>query len=184
MSKILVPLATGFEELEAVTIIDVLRRGGLNVFIGSVDGKPEVLGAHNIGVRVDVAVSELNSDEIDMIVLPGGWDGTRALANDPNIQRLLQELDAQNKSIGAICAAPFALEQAGVLKKEFTCYPSVEEEIKTGGYHPDQKVVRSANVTTSRGPGTAICFALEIVKDRVGEEKYKELKAGLLADFC
>jgi len=119
-----------------------------------------------------------------MIVLPGGWDGTYALADDANVQNILKEMDAKGKDIGAICAAPFALNKAGVLKQNFTCYPSVEEQIREDGYTSSQKVVQDTNVMTSRGPATAICFALEIVKKLKGEKMYSMLKDGLLADFC
>ena len=120
-----------------------------------------------------------------MIVLPGGWGGTHALADDENVQKLLQDMDAKGKNIGAICAAPFALNKAGVLKQNYTCYPSVEEEIRQEGYQGDSAmVVEDANVMTSRGPATAICFALSIVKKLQGEERYNMLKSGLLATYC
>ncbi|MGB3961234.1 MAG: DJ-1/PfpI family protein, partial [Sulfurimonas sp.] len=100
-------------------------------------------------------------------------------------QRILQEMDAKGKNIAAICAAPFALSVAGVLKQKFTCYPSVEEQIKEKGYMGDKAmVVEDANIMTSRGPATAICFALAIVKKLRGEATYEALKSGLLANYC
>ncbi|HEX5670060.1 MAG TPA: DJ-1/PfpI family protein, partial [Sulfuricurvum sp.] len=108
-----------------------------------------------------------------------------ALAEDDYIQSLLKEMDAKGKNIGAICAAPFALYTAGVLKEGYTCYPSVENQIKVDGYQGDKSaVVQSGNVLTSRGPGTAICFGLAIVKKLVGEKAYEGLRSGLLADYC
>ena len=184
MIKVLVPLATGFEEIEAVTIIDVLRRAEIEVIVASLDDNSLVKGANNIVIQSDLEIKDINSDELDMIVLPGGWDGTYALADDATVQSILKEMDAKGKDIGAICAAPFALNKAGVLKQNFTCYPSVEEQIREDGYTSSQKVVQDANVITSRGPATAICFALEIVKKLKGEEMYSMLKGGILADFC
>jgi 4-methyl-5(b-hydroxyethyl)-thiazole monophosphate biosynthesis len=185
MSKVLVPLANGFEEIEAVTIIDVLRRADIEVVTASLDKNKLVKGANGIYVEADTQVVNIHTDELDMIVLPGGWDGTYALADDENIQAILKEMDAKQKPIGAICAAPYALNKAGVLKSEFTCYPSVEEQIDKDGYQGDKSmVVESENVLTSRGPGTALCFALNIVKKLKGEEMYEMLKGGLLATYC
>jgi len=185
MSKVLVPLANGFEEIEAVSIIDVLRRAEIEVLVASLDDEKMVKGANGIVVLADKEVKDISSDELDMMVLPGGWDGTHALADDINVQKLLQEMDAKGKRIGAICAAPFALNKAGVLKDEYTCYPSVEDEIKKDGYLGDKSmVVESKNVLTSRGPATAICFALEIVKKLKGDDMYSALKSGLLATYC
>ncbi len=185
MSKVLVPIAEGFEEIEAVSIIDVMRRGGIEVIVGSVSGENLVKGANGITIQCDRPVEGIGADAIDMIVLPGGWGGTKALASDANVQNLLKAMDAKGKSIGAICAAPFALEAAGVLKEGYTCYPSVENEIKTSGFKgAERAVVESANVMTSRGPGTAICFGLAIVKKLCGEETYEGLRSGLLADYC
>lgn len=183
--RVLVPLASGFEEIEAVSIIDVLRRAEIDVLVASLDENSLVKGAHGITLQADLEVKEIHADELDMIVLPGGWGGTRALAEDENVEKLLQDMDAKGKNIGAICAAPFALNKAGVLKHNYTCYPSVEEEIRQEGYQGDSAmVVEDANVMTSRGPATAICFALKIVKKLQGEERYIQLKSGLLADYC
>lgn len=183
--KVLVPIAEGFEEIEAVSIIDVLRRAGIEVLVRSLDNTLEVKGANGITLKADGALEGLDADAIDMIVLPGGWGGTDRLAEDQNVQSLLKAMDAKGKAIGAICAAPFALNAAGVLKEKFTCYPSVEEQIRSEGYMADaQQVVEDQNVMTSRGPGTAICFGLEIVKKLVGDDTYNALKEGLLATYC
>jgi 4-methyl-5(b-hydroxyethyl)-thiazole monophosphate biosynthesis len=185
MSKVLVPLANGFEEIEAVTIIDVLRRADIEVITASLDKNKLVKGANGIYVEADTEVINVDTQSLDMVVLPGGWDGTYALADDENIQNILKEMDSKGKHIGAICAAPFALNKAGVLKNEFTCYPSVEEQIDKDGYQGDKSmVVESENVLTSRGPGTALCFALQIVKKLKGDEMFEMLKGGLLATYC
>jgi len=185
MKSVLVPLAKGFEEIEAVSIIDVLRRAEIEVMVASLNDNMLVKGANGITIQADLELKDVSADSIDMIVLPGGWDGTYALADDENVQNILREMDAQGKNIGAICAAPFALNKAGVLKANYTCYPSVEEQIREEGYQGDRAmVVEDANVMTSRGPATALCFALEIVKKLEGDEKYNALKAGLLASYC
>ncbi len=184
MAVVLVPLATGFEEIEAVSIIDVVRRSGIRVIVASLDDDFEVRGANGITIKADLSIKNISVDDIDMVVLPGGWGGTKLLAEDAKVQSLLKEMDQKGKHIGAICAAPFALDKAGVLKEKFTCYPSVEEEISHNGYDATQKVISDKNILTSRGPATAICFGLEIVNLLVGEEKKAALKEGLLADFC
>lgn len=185
MPRVLVPLATGFEEIEAVSIIDVMRRAGIDVIMGSLNETLLVNGANGITVQCDRPITGLRSDELDMIVLPGGWGGTKALAHDETVQLLLKEMDAKGKNIGAICAAPYALYTAGVLKEGYTCYPSIEEQIDVAGYRGDESaVVQSGNIMTSRGPATAICFGLAIVKKLIGKEKYEELCSGLLADNC
>jgi protein deglycase len=184
MKTILVPIATGFEEIEAVNLVDVLRRADIKVIVASVEGKEFVQGANGIVLKPDRALEGITSEDIDMILLPGGWGGTNILAENEYVQNLLKDMDNKNKDISAICAAPFALNSAGVLKENFTCYPSVEEKIRTNGYHQDKKIVEDGNVITSRGPGTAICLGLYIVKKYKGEEMYNTLKGGLIADFC
>lgn len=185
MPKVLVPIATGFEEIEAVCIIDVMRRAGIEVIMGSLDETLLVKGANGITIQADQSIDGITADELDMIVLPGGWDGTNALAHDVTVQSLLKEMDAKGKDIGAICAAVFALYTAGVLKEGYTCYPGIEERIKVAGYQGDKSaVVQSGNVMTSRGPGTAICFGLAIVKKLLGDTAYEGLRSGLLAEYC
>jgi len=183
MSKVLIPLAEGFEELEAVSLIDVLRRAKIEVIVAGVGAK-HVAGAHHIKIETECLVSQVSSDELDMIVLPGGWGGTHILAEDPDVQSLLKEMEAADKMIGAICAAPFALKQAGVLSQDFTCYPSVEEDIGFDGYIHDKNIVIDGNVMTSRGPGTALCFGLAIVEKLKGSDIARGVRTDMLADHC
>jgi len=183
MAKVCVPLAEGFEEIEAISLIDVMRRGGIEVIVAGVD-KDLVTGANGITVKADTDIKEAKADDLDMVVLPGGWGGTHILAENETVQQLLREMKEKEKIVGAICAAPFALKQAGVLNDRYTCYPSVEEQIGTDGYTDKEKVVIDGNVMTSRGPGTSICFGLAIVRKLVGEDMYEQLKGGLLADYC
>lgn len=184
MKTILIPIATGFEEIEAISLIDVLRRAEINVITASLEDNLEVQGAHNIKVIADTSIQNITSEDIDMILLPGGWGGTKLLAQDSFVQNLLKDMNSKNKDIAAICAAPYALNSAGVLSQNYTCYPSVEQDIRLDGYHSDEKIVEEGNIITSRGPGTAMCFALYIVKKYKGDEVYNTLKSGLLADFC
>ena len=187
MASVLLPLAAGFEEVEAVGLIDVMRRGGIEVRVAYIDdtlghGKV-VVGANGIGVKADTALKNVISDDFDMMVLPGGWGGTYALAEHPRVIELVQEFKA-NKLIGAMCAAPFVLKKAGVLGDNYTCYPGAKDEINHPGYRDDLKVVEDGNVLTSQGPGTAVCFGLAIVKKLVGEESMQAVKDGMLLDYC
>jgi 4-methyl-5(b-hydroxyethyl)-thiazole monophosphate biosynthesis len=183
MAKILVPLAHGFEEIEAVSIIDVCRRAKIEVIVAGIDSL-SLLGANNITIQADCLIEDIKDDSFDMIVLPGGFDGTEVLSSNYIVQSILKKQYKENKLLGAICAAPFALHKAGVLNKNYTCYPSCEDVIREEGYDSATSVVKDNNVITSRGPGTAICFGLEIVKELVDNETYLGLKSGLLADFC
>jgi len=180
MTTILIPLATGFEEIEAVTLIDILRRANIKVITASLNDL-DVTGANNITIKADRYIQTITSDELDMILLPGGWGGTHILADDIFVQDIIKEMDAKNKTIGAICAAPFALDKAGVLKDKFTCYPSVEDEISNKNYTDSLKIVEDNNIITSQGPATAMEFGLYLVEKFAGIEKYKQLKVGLLA---
>ena len=187
MASVLLPLATGFEEVEAVSLIDVLRRGGIEVRVSHLNPTPTndlVLGANGITIKADTYIANVEAEDFDMILLPGGWEGTHELAENETVQKLLKEFNQKNKVVGAICAAPYALAQAGILGDDYTCYPSVEKEIKLKGYRTDKMVITDGNIMTSRGPGTALCFGLEILKKLVGEESYQAVKEGMLLDFC
>jgi len=187
MATVLVPLATGFEEIEAVNLINIMRRGGIDVKTAYLDDEFSsdlVTGAHDITVQADVSLLSVNSDDFDMIVLPGGHEGTNRLATNNRVQELLKEFKLKDKWIGAICAAPYALYVAGVLGHNYTCYPSIEKEIRQEGCNNIDKVVTDGKVMTSRGPGTAICFGLEIIKTLVDNETYEGVKKGTLSDFC
>ena len=186
MASALVLLAEGFEEIEAVTIIDILRRGGLEVqsaFLPDGFATNLVVGANGITVEADVPLKTVVSDEFDIVVLPGGWGGTNRLAENELAQKVIKEFKAQNKWIAAMCAAPYALHVAGVLSKKYTCYPSVEEQIRPND-RSEEIVVVDEKVITSQGPATAICFALEIVRQLVGQESFEAVKNGTLANYC
>jgi 4-methyl-5(b-hydroxyethyl)-thiazole monophosphate biosynthesis len=162
MAQVLMPLAQGFEEIEAITIVDVLRRAEIEVVLaGLVEGL--VVGAHNIAIMPDAIIDAVTAAEFDMIVLPGGQPGTDNLNADPRIHVLLNDFAAQQKLIGAICAAPIVLAATGLLTgKHVTCYPTYRDRLN-GGIYEEQPVVTDGNLITSRGVGTAMDFALEIV---------------------
>lgn len=179
MSKVLVLLANGFEEIEALSIVDILRRAKIEVLTAAID-KKQVVGAHDIRVQADAHVLDVKSTDFDMIVLPGGLPGATNLQKDAIVLKLLKDFDNDKKYIGAICAAPIALKSAGVLKKAYTCYPSFEKNIGEDGYIPDQDVVSDENIITSRGPATAMKFALAIVEKLCGEKLANDVKQQLL----
>lgn len=179
MSKVLIPLATGFEEIEAMTLVDILRRGEIEVHIASLEHH-QVEGAHGVVVKADLLLDKTNASEYDMILLPGGLPGAEHLAKSDKVKQILQEFNSSDKLIGAICAAPWALGEAGVLKSQYTCYPGFEKQVGKAGYTDAKPVITDENIMTSRGPATAMEFALEIVKRLQGESKYQEVKAGLL----
>ena len=186
MASVLIPLAKGFEELEAVALIDVMRRGGIEVRVAYLEDEMQgdlVLGANGITIKADTSIKNVIVDDFDMMVLPGGWGGTHALAENARVQELLREFKAK-KIVGAMCAAPFALKQAGVLGERYTAYPGAVDEIDHPGYVADEKVVEDGNVMTSQGPGTAVCFGLAIVKRLVGEESMQAVKEGMLLEYC
>lgn len=162
MSKVLIPLATGFEEIEALSIVDILRRAEIEVVVAGLIPGP-VSGAHNITVVPDAIIESINAGVFDMIVLPGGQPGTDNLNADPRIHALLKEFAAKNKLIGAICAAPIVLAAAGVLNgKKATCYPTYIDRL-TGGIYENDSVVCDGTIITSQGAGTAISFGLALV---------------------
>jgi 4-methyl-5(b-hydroxyethyl)-thiazole monophosphate biosynthesis len=177
--SVLVPLADGFEEIEAITVIDVLRRADINVVVAGVK-KKNVQGAHGVKVIAQVQLEEVDKNSLVMVVLPGGMPGAENLLKNETLRLIIQDLDKKDKPIGAICAAPWVLSSFGVLKEHFTCYPSFEKRIEKGEYHKDKNVVSDKNVFTASGPGTAMEFALAVVEALRGKEIYEKVKKELL----
>ena len=175
--KILVPLAEGFEEIEATTIIDVLRRAGLKVVTAGLSGIT-VKGSSGVKIIADAELKNINSDEFAVIVLPGGYPGYINLAESEKVLKIIKEFNSQNKMVAAICGAPTVLAKAGILNnRNATVYPGLEKELPNP---TDKKVVVDGNIITSQGPGTAIEFALKLVEILSGEDKAKEIKEQLL----
>lgn len=183
MAKVLLPIAEGFEEVEAVGLIDVMRRGGIEVEVVTISDTLLVKGANGITLQADSSIGSATVDAYDMLVLPGGWGGTYALADDKRVIVLVQAFK-ESKAVGAMCAAPFVLKKAGVLGSDYTCYPGAKEEIDHPGYREDSKVVTDGNVMTSQGPGTAVCFGLAIVERLVSQETMQAVKEGMLLSYC
>ena len=177
--KILIPISNGFEEIEAISVIDICRRAGIEVTIAAVEDILTI-GAHNVKITADAMITDVKSSDFDMIVLPGGLPNAFTLADNENVQKLLKEFKSQNKDIGAICAAPYALHKAEVLNENYTCYPSFEKKIKDNGYQSDKDFIIDGKVITSRGPGTASIFGLEIVRILCGDEVSNNVKSGML----
>ncbi|MEW6132147.1 MAG: DJ-1 family glyoxalase III [Pseudomonadota bacterium] len=181
MAKVLVPLAEGCEELEAVTIIDLLRRAGIEVVTASL--QPGIVKASR-GTRLmpDAVLDDVLHDDFDMIVLPGGMPGAQHLKEDPRIIGLLKKMAEQGKYTAAICAAPMVLAEAGLLAgKRATSYPGSLDRIEVPGMaYLKDAVVRDGKVLTSRGPGTAIDFALALIEALSGKARRDEVEAGLV----
>ncbi len=176
---VVVPLLPGFEEIEAVTIIDVLRRAEVRVLVASSAPGP-VRGSHDIELVADSALAAVSADTVDMIALPGGMPGATHLARDPEVQRLVRELAAAGKYTCAVCAAPIALAAAGVHRgKRITCYPGFEDQL-AGGTVVEDRVVVDGTLVTSRGPGTAVEFALALVAILRGQTARAELAKRML----
>ena len=185
MANVLVPLAPGCEELEAVTIIDLLRRAEINVTTASLDSGSQVapvIASRGVTLLPDVTLDEALKKDYDMLVLPGGLPGADHLDNDPRIHELLAKLSKADKYTAAICAAPKVLAHANLLNgKSATSYPGVIDKMEL----PDTRVssdnvVVDDKVITSRGPGTAMDFALTLIQSLSGKTKRDEVASGLL----
>lgn len=179
---VLVPLAEGFEEVEAVAIVDVLRRAGLTVRVAGLTGKL-VTGSHGIALQADCTLDEVDAGSLAMIVLPGGQPGTNNLKRDPRVLGLVRELEGSGRRVGAICAAPKVLAAAGILEgRAATSHPGVRSELGGARVVDEPRVVRAGKVITSQGPGTALEFALAIVADLCGEAEARELAGKMLVE--
>lgn len=180
MKKTGVFLADGLEEIEGLTVVDILRRAGVEVVTISVSGKKEVTGAHQITVLADELFEQADFAKLDGVVLPGGMPGTTNLMNHEGVNRILEQFAAEGKLIAAICAAPSVLRQAGLLAgRRATCYPGFEEKL-TGAVVSAEPVVQDENIITSRGMGTAISFALSLTAYFLGQEKADEIGTSIL----
>lgn len=179
MSKVVIILADGFEELEAVAVIDVLRRAGIEVVSAGLHEGP-VSSTRNIKIIPDTVIDTVASDDFDMLVLPGGMPGAANLNADARVRDLIRDFNSKGKMTGAICAAPYVLADAGILDgKRVTSYPSFKDKLGSAIYE-EKTVVEDGNILTSRGPGTALCFALAIVEKLAGREKAEQVKEAML----
>jgi len=178
MASVLVPLAQGCEELEAITIIDLLRRAGVEVTSAGLDEK-QVTASRGVVLVPDTDLDSALQKKYDMIVLPGGLPGADYLDNDSRLRERIINMAQSGQYVAAICAAPKVLASTGVLKdKKATCYPGVLNAL--GICSEETAVVEDGNIITSRGPGTAMDFALTLIEKLVGKEKRDEVEKGLV----
>lgn len=182
MTSVCVLLAPGFEEIEAVAVIDVLRRARIDVVAASVDGALTVTGSHGITIAADAPLAAVAGRDFDVVVLPGGMPGSAALRDDARVQDLVRRQHAARRRIAAICAAPIALARAGVLAgRAVTSYPSVADQLGDVDYR-EEPVVVDERLITSRAPGTALRFALRIVAELVDDASAARLGEAMLVD--
>lgn len=181
MKKVLVPLAEGFEEIEAITIIDLLRRAELDVVTASLGGK-DVRAAHGVTVQADKTLDEALKDDYDMVVLPGGMPGADYLDKDQRIHAVLHKMVDSGKFAGAICAAPKVLANAGLLKgKKATSYPGFVDKMGLPDVtYTGAPVQCDGKIITGRGPGTAMDFALTLVEALEGKDKRQSVEKALV----
>jgi len=174
--RLIVPLAEGFEEIEAVAVIDILRRANIKVDVVGVEDEI-VSGRNGIKILCDKIITDVKPEDYDGIVLPGGNPGYKNLENNQQVINFIKYFNSKGKLIAAICAAPTILESIGILEgKKATCFPKMKDKIRN---YVDEKVVVDGNIISSQGPGTAIEFALEIVK-LIDQNCYEQLKKDLV----
>ena len=175
-------LADGFEEIEAISVIDILRRAGMPVKTVSISASLQVKGAHGVTVVADVLYDSTHFAEAEWLIVPGGLPGATNLYDFAPLHGLIRnQIDSENGRLAAICAAPGeVLGQLGALKGErFTCYPGFEGKVE-GGIHEPARVVTSGKFVTANGPSSATLWALEIVKETLGDDKATEVASGML----
>jgi 4-methyl-5(b-hydroxyethyl)-thiazole monophosphate biosynthesis len=182
MAKVIVPLANGFEELEAISVVDVLRRGGVEVVTASIHDSADVKGAHGVFVRADALFSEVSGGEYDAVVLPGGGEGTENLMNSDAVFRLLKRMDSEGRLVCAICAAPTVLVEAGVVAPgiHVTCYPTCQMQLDR--QWTPAPVVAEGNVITGQAPGSALLFGLVVLQALAGDKVAQKVARGMVTD--
>lgn len=182
MKTIYLFLAEGFEEIEAITPIDVLTRAGLKLQTVSVTNDYMVTGAHGVPVVADCMFEEINESDAEMLILPGGMPGATNLDAHEGLSRLILSFSAAGKAIAAICAAPLVLGKRGLLEgKKATCYPGFEGYLQDAEYTA-ALVQEDGNFITGKGPGAAMEFAFAIVEKYCGAAKVQELKQGMMIE--
>ena len=180
MTRALIPVANGSEEMETVILVDVFRRAGWEVVLAGIQGDGPVTGARGTRLLPDARWETLDLLSFDLLVLPGGLGGTQALCESDGVQEALRIFNIEEMWIGAICAAPLALHKAGVLEnRAFTCYPGTEKEMGRTD-RSDEPVVVDGHIVTSQGPGTAIAFALKLIELIDGAEASEQVASGMI----
>lgn len=180
MKRVNIYLAEGFEEIEAITVVDVLRRASIDARLVSITGKKAVKGAHGVVIEADELFEDADNMGADMLVLPGGMPGTKHLDEHKGLREVISDFAAKNKYIAAICAAPSVLGGMGLLNgRKAVCYPGFECTLK-GAVIGVDIVSQEANFITSKGPGTAIYFALRLVEVLADKKTADELREGMI----
>lgn len=178
--KTLIPIANGSEEMEAVIIIDTLRRAEFDVTVASLT-PGTIEASRGVKLEADVTWDEINPSDFDLLLLPGGFGGTEAFMQHAGVQQSIKDFNAAGKWFGSICAAALALNEAGVLQgKRFTCYPGVEAKLPPDIQPVNEIVVVDGHLITSQGPGTAFEFALKVIAECGNPNLSNEVRAGLL----
>jgi len=180
MANVLVPLAQGCEELEAVSITDLLTRAGINVVTAGLDDQP-VTASRGLRLIPDMNLDQALEQDYDMIILPGGLPGADHLNDDARIQKLIKQMATENKYVAAICAAPKVLASAGLLNnRRATSFPgAIDQQAIDGLDYREEAVVVDGKIVTSRGPGTAMDFALTLIELLLGKDNRAEVEASL-----
>jgi len=182
MKKVYIHFADGFEEIEALAPVDILRRAGCEVTMVSIMGRKEVTSSRGVKVIADKLFEEMNYDEADMLVLPGGMPGSKNLDEHEGLKNKILAHNKNAKWLAAICAAPMVLGHLGLLKgKTATCYPGNEPDL-IGATTTGKAVEKDGNIITSKGAGVSIQFGLMLAEVLVGKEKADEVKAKMMVE--
>lgn len=180
MGTIYIFIANGFEEIEALTPVDVLRRGGLNIRTVSINEKKQVESAHGVTIECDSLFEDLSFADASMLVLPGGMPGATNLSKHEGLRKLILQFNEEHKPLAAICAAPMVYGMLGILKgKKATCYPGFEKQME-GTIYTGTQIEQDGNFITGNGPGAAMLFSFAILEYFCGKDKAHELKAVMM----
>lgn len=176
MNQIVIFLANGFEEIEALTVVDICRRAKMAIYMVSVGSSIEVVGSHGIKVIADKIFQEVDFEKVDMLVLPGGLAGTKNLEAHQEFMEKVDNFYKSGKWLAAICAAPSILGHRGILKgKKACCYPGFEEQLEGAEVVTEETTVQAEHIITARGMGCSIDFALKIVEVFLGQKEAQKL---------
>lgn len=183
MAKAYVFLADGFEDIEALAPVDILRRGGLNVKTVSINATDMVASAHGVQVKADMMFADADYSDADLLMLPGGMPGAKNLDEHEDVRAALVRHAEQHKLIGAICAAPMVLGHLGLLRgKRATCYPGFETELE-GATYTAEPCTADGNIITGKGPGASFAYAYRLLEEFKGAGVVEELKKGMMYEF-
>lgn len=180
MAKVYQLMANGFEEIEALAPVDILRRGGVEVTTVSVMGERQAESSHGVCIRTDAEIEEVDMKDADLVMIPGGMPGANNLNEHEGVRKALLEQFHAGRRVAAICAAPLVLGSIGILKgRKATCYPGFEKYLD-GAEYTAELVTVDGNITTGKGPSAAIMYSFRLLAQLTSEEKAEEVKAAML----